>query len=247
MSPDPSAVSGASHGVTQVPDRLWVAMLARALPALVIALVITFSQESSASFGFVVFGAFALVTGILIGFEAIGIRRHPVRGLTFARSIVSALAGGAALVFGVVPHLATTGWFIWHLATWAFVTGLIELASSWFARRHPLFSRELLISGALTLLLGLLVAIVPPELNADYGGTEHIEGALTAIMQTTGLLGAYLAILAVVLIIEGITLRGITRRSAAITGGAGSTPGAASGGSSSEPSAASPAGEGPEA
>lgn len=238
---------GVAHGVTRVPERLWIAMLARALPAAVVALVITFTQVYSASFGFIVFGSFALVTGILIGFEAIGIRDHPVRGLTFARAIVSALAGGAALVFGVVPHLATIGWFIWHVAVWALVTGLIELASAWVARRRPLFARELLISGALTLIFCVLVALVPPELNASYGGTEHIEGALTAITQSSGLLGAYLAILAVVLIIEAITLRGITRRSAAITGGAGSRAGIAPEDETSEPTSSSPAGEGTEA
>lgn len=236
-----------THGVTAIPDRLWVAMLARALPAVVIALIITFSQESSVEFGFVAFGVFALVSGMLIGFEAIGVRGHPVRGLTFARSIVSVLAGGAALVSGVVTHVATTSSFIWHLAAWAFVTGAIELVSAWLSRRFPLFSRELLISGALTVLLGALVAIVPPELNESYGGVEHVEGALTAIMQITGFFGAYLAILAVVLIIEGITLRGITRRSAAITGGAGSPAVADTGGGVSESTSASPAGEGPEA
>lgn len=187
-------------------------MLVRAVPAAVVALVIIFTQQHTPSFGFIAFGAFALATGVLIGFEAVGIHGHPARGFTFARAIISALAGGAALVFGVVPHLATSSGFIWHVAIWAAATGLLELSSGLIVRRFPLFARELMISGALTLILAVLVAIVPPDLNASYGGTEGIEGALTAIVQSTGLLGAYLAVLAVVLTIEAITLRGITRR-----------------------------------
>ena len=202
----------AGHGVTRVPERLWVAMLVRALPAAVAAMVITFTQDHNPSFGFLVYGAFALATGVLIGFEAIGIPHHPARALTFARSIVSALAGGAALVFGAVPHLATPAGFIWHVAAWAIITGLLELAAGWVTRRLPLFSREVLISGALTLILGVLVAIIPPELSEQYGGVENVDGTLTASMQSIGYFGAYAAVLAVLLIIEALTLRGITRR-----------------------------------
>lgn len=203
------------HGVTRVPERLWVAMLVRALPAAITALVITFTQNHNASFGYLAFGGFALATGVLIGFEAIGIPGHPTRGLTFARSIVSALAGGSALVFGAVPHLATPAGFIWHVAVWAGITGLIELTSGLVARRLPLFSREVLISGALTLLVGILIAVIPPELNEQYGGLENVEGSLTASVQSIGYFGAYAAVLAMLLIIEALTLRGITRRAAA--------------------------------
>ena len=41
----------------------WVAPLARALPALVLGLVITFSQDHSARLGLTGFGVFAVVTG----------------------------------------------------------------------------------------------------------------------------------------------------------------------------------------
>lgn len=214
MTATPASTRPAGHGVTRVPERLWVAMLVRAVPAVVTALVITFTQDHNAAFGYTVFGAFALATGVLIGFEAIGIPGHPTRALTFTRAIISALAGGSALVFGVVPHLATPAGFIWHVAGWAAVTGLIELTSGIVARRYPLFSREVLISGALTLLLAILVAIVPPELNESYGGLESIDGALTASMQSVGYVGAYAAILAMLLIIEALTLRGLSRRTA---------------------------------
>ena len=44
----------------------WVAPLARAVPALVLGLVITFSQDHSAAFGIVGFGAFAVVTSAVL-------------------------------------------------------------------------------------------------------------------------------------------------------------------------------------
>ena len=205
----------AHHGVTRVPRRLWISMIVRAVPAAIIALVITFTQDHSASFGYLAFGGFALVTGVLVAFEAVGIRTHPARALAFTRGIVSALAGGSALVVGAIPHLASSLGFIIHVAGWAIVTGLLELASAWKVRRKPLFAREVMISGALTLLLGILVAIVPPELRQEYGGVEQIDGVLTASVQSIGYVGAYAAMLAVLLVIEGFTLRAITRQSTA--------------------------------
>ncbi|WP_146077870.1 hypothetical protein [Pseudoclavibacter sp. AY1F1] len=197
-------------GPTAVPERLWMSMIARAVPALIIAAVITFSQDHSASFGFVTFGAFALASGVLIGFEAVGFKDHPARALTFVRAIVSALAGGFALFMGTAEtEHATAAAFIATVATWALVTGALELVSARVGRATKFFSREVLITGAITVLLGLLVAIIPPDLRVDYGGLEQVEGTLTASVQTVGYVGAYLAVLGVLLVIEGITLRGI--------------------------------------
>lgn len=188
-------------------------MLMRAIPAVVVALVITFSQDHSALFGFYTFGPFALATGIIIGFEAVGLAGHPTRGVTFTRSIFSALVGGAALIFATAfSEQVTPASFIYFVAGWAFITGLLELLSAWIARNLKYFAREASFTGALTLLLGLLLVLLPPDLLQPYGGLENIEGALTASVQAVGYVGAYLAILAVMLIIEGFTLRAALKR-----------------------------------
>lgn len=196
-----------------LPESVWKSMLFRALPVLVGAFVITFSQDHNARFGFAVFGAVVLASGVITGFEAVGIKGHPLRPFVFARAIFSAIAGGFALFMATGGHdWATVGAFILTVAIWGIATGLLELIGSFLVRRHSLYAGEILVSGALTLLLGLIVAFVPPELNAGYGGMEQVEGALTADVQAIGFVGAYFALLGVLLVIEGISLRAAMRR-----------------------------------
>lgn len=196
-----------------LPDSLWKSMLFRALPALIGALVITFTQEHNARFGFIVFGAVALWSGVIVGFEAVGIKGHPLRGFVFSRSILGALAGGFSLFMGTGGHdWATVQSFIWTVAVWAIVTGGIELIAALIFRKQSMYRNEILLSGAITMLLGIIVAFVPPELDADYGGIENIEGSLTADVQAIGFVGAYFAVLGVLLVIEAISLRSALRR-----------------------------------
>lgn len=208
----------ADHGAG-VPRRAWVSMLARAVPALIAAAVITFSPDHSPWMGLTVFGGASLLGGILVAFEAIGIQRHPTRGLTFARGVLTAAAGAIALVLAAVHGLAApASALILLVAAWALVTGVIELIAGWRARRLGPLGRDAFATGALTLLLGLLVAIVPPDLRIEYGGVEQVEGALTASTQAVGLIGAYFALLGVLLIIEGLTLRIGDQRAGAAVG-----------------------------
>ncbi|MDO5053156.1 MAG: hypothetical protein Q4E05_09745 [Pseudoclavibacter sp.] len=210
MTARSEAPMGASS--PRVPERLWASMLVRAVPALVAALVITFAQDRQAAFVLVVFGGFALATGVLIGFEAIGIPGHPTRGITFARAVVTTLAGGTGLVLGTVPGAATPFALLVLIAAWAAVTGVLELLAGLIARRYPAFSRDVVISGALTLLLAVLVFLTPAELRQEYGGLEQIPGALTSPVQAAGFFGAYATVLCVLLVVEGLTLRAATRR-----------------------------------
>lgn len=211
----------------QAPRRLWVFLLARALPAVVIALVITFTQHHPVEFGFGVFGAYALVSGVLIGVEAFGVPGHPGRVPTALRGALTVVAGAVAIVVAAVPGLATAAGLILLLSLWAGSTGLLELLGAWLLRRssearietgsprasgpRSLLARQAAIAGSIALLLALLVATVPPELRLEYGGREQIEGALTAPMQAIGYFGAYAALLGVLLIIEGLTLRALSR------------------------------------
>lgn len=211
-----SGQPGRAVTAREVPARLWITMLVRAVPALAAALVITFTQERTPGFALTVFGAFALVTGVLIGFEAIGIPGHPTRGITFARAIVTTLAGGAALVLAAVPGGATPRSFLLLAMAWAAVTGALEMIAGLRARRSPAFSRDVMISGALTLLLALLLLWTPADLRQEYGGLEGVEGALTASVQAAGFFGAYATVLAVLLIIESLTLRGATGRDVSV-------------------------------
>lgn len=210
-----ASASSRDQRIRNLPDKLWLSMLFRALPAIIGALVITFSSDHSPRFGFAVFGAVALWTGIIVGFEAIGIKGHPLRPLVFTRSLITTVTGGFALFMATGGHdWATARAFILTISIWGIVTGLAELAGVPFIRKHAMYAGEIVISGALTLLLGVIVAFVPPELDAPYGGVEQVEGSLTASVQAVGMVGAYLAVLGVLLVIEAITLRSAQRKAA---------------------------------
>ena len=196
-----------------LPDSLWKSLLLRAIPVLIGAMVITFSPDHSPRFGFMVFGSVLLWTGVIVGFESVGIPKHPVRPLVFARSIVTAVTGGFSLFMATGGHdWATPRAFILTVSIWAILTGLIELAGVPICRRKRFYASEILLSGAVTLLLGVIVAFVPPDLDEEYGGIEQIEGSLTASVQAVGFVGAYFAVLGVLLIIEAISLRATLKR-----------------------------------
>lgn len=198
-----------------VSDALWKSMLFRALPAIVGALVITFTQDHNARFGFAVFGAVALWSGIIVGFEAVGIRGHALRAFVFTRSILGAVAGGYSLFMATGGHdWANVRNFILTVSIWALVTGAIEVVAAIVGRRKRFYSNEILLSGALTFLLGIIVAFVPPELDEEYGGLERVQGSLTAEVQAIGFVGAYFAVLGVLLVIEAFTLRAANIRRA---------------------------------
>lgn len=196
-----------------LPDSLWKSMLFRAVPVIIGAIVITFTQEHNARFGFAVFGTVALWSGIIVGFEAVGIKGHPLRAFVFARSILGAIVGGFSIFMATGGHdWANVRNFIWTVSIWALVTGAIELIAALVYRRETVYRNEIMLSGAITMLLGIIVAFVPPELDVEYGGLENVQGSLTADVQAIGFVGAYFAVLGVLLIIEAFTLRAALRR-----------------------------------
>lgn len=210
-----AATSTGTDTLRNLPENIWISLLFRALPALAGALVITFTQDHNARFGFAVFGAVVLWSGIIVGFEGIGVKGHPARVYVLIRSLLNVLAGGFSLFMATGGHdWATAQSFIITVASWGIATGIVELLAAFMSRKHAMYSSEILIAGALTLLLGVIVAFVPPELNDQYGGIEQIEGSLTADVQSIGFVGAYFAILGVLLVIEAISLRAALRRRA---------------------------------
>ncbi len=210
-----AATSTGADALRHLPESIWISLLFRAIPAIAGALVITFTQDHNARFGFAVFGAVVLWSGIIVGFEGIGVKGHPSRVLVMIRSLLDVLAGGFSLFMATGGHdWATTRSFIVTVAIWGILTGIVELIAAFVCRRHAMYSSEILIAGALTTLLGVIVAFVPPELNDQYGGIEQVEGSLTADVQAVGFVGAYFAILGVLLVIEAISLRAALRRRA---------------------------------
>jgi uncharacterized membrane protein HdeD (DUF308 family) len=140
----------------------------------------------------IVFGAYALVDGVLALVAALG-RRDPAETDRSSR-VWLGVQGAAGIVLGILALVwpgVTALALLWVIAVWAIVTGALEIIAAVRLRRE--LSREwlLALSGVLTVLFGLLLVIWPAT------------GALTLVV----LIGVSALIFGVTLIAFGLRLR----------------------------------------
>ena len=166
--------------------RYWTVPIARAVVALVPAAVITFNADHSADFGLIVFGAFALVSGLVTGllsWKTVTDARD--RSIFAIQGVVGVLAGVLALAL----NAGGLGFFLYIVSVWAAVTGALELYTGIRIRGRGQVARDWLVVGSITAVLALVFLLLPPH-------------AVVAV----GLLGAYLVIIGVYLVIAGVSL-----------------------------------------
>ena len=167
--------------------RYWTVPVARAIVAFVPAAVITFNADHSAEFGLLVFGAFAVVSGLVTGMLSWSrITDRTDRNIFAIQGAVGVLAGALALALHAAGGL---GFFLYIVSVWAAVTGFLELYPGIRVRGRGQVARDWLVVGALTAVLALVYLLLPPH-------------AVVAV----GLLGAYLVITGVYLVIAGVSL-----------------------------------------
>jgi uncharacterized membrane protein HdeD (DUF308 family) len=173
----PAAVTGA---------RYWTVPVARAVVALVPAAVITFNADHSAEFGLLVFGAFALVNGLVTAVLSWrGVTAAKDRSIFVIQGIVSIVAGVLALA---LPG-GGLSFFLYIVSVWAAVAGVLELYTGIRVRGRGQVARDWLVVGVLTAVLALVFLLLPPH-----------------AVVSVGLLGAYLVIIGVYLVIAGVSL-----------------------------------------
>lgn len=169
------------------------------MPALVLAVVITFSPDHSSPLGLIALGAYGVVGGAVVAWG--GVRSQGVE-----RAIL--LAQGAILIVVGIVALASTGgglpYLIFLLSSVAAISGFLEL---YLGLRGGPLRKDRLFAGVLTALLAIAVLIVPPGLEQPTAGVDGPTGVLTASTIVVGLLGAYLAVLGVYLVIAGLSLK----------------------------------------
>lgn len=163
-------------------------LAARALLALALGLAITFTAGHTAAFGLVAFGVYAVLSGLLLLVAWFG-PRAPVEARTSfrAQAAVTLAAGVAALALpgGGVAYL------VWVLSGWAIVTGALELVSGIRFRHRTASWADWTAVGALTVLLGLIALILPPDIADAFTGDRGVTGLLTSAIIVTGMLGAW--------------------------------------------------------
>jgi uncharacterized membrane protein HdeD (DUF308 family) len=181
----------------------WYPPLGRAIPALALAVVITFSADHSARLGLTTFGAFAVVSGLATAALLWRSRSTTAGRVQLVQSGLSVVAGVAALALtgGGLPYL------VFLLTFWAAVTGVLEFWLGLRRRRVDRAARDWMFAGGLTAVFAVAVLLVPPELSQPVTGAGGFESTLTASIVVVGLLGAYAAILGVFLVIGALSLK----------------------------------------
>jgi uncharacterized membrane protein HdeD (DUF308 family) len=104
-----------------------------------------------------VFGVFAIISGITAVVAAFRSTGEPGWGLLLFEGILGVLAGAIALVFPGITALA----FLYLLAAWAIITGILEviapLSFPMSAGRGVLMA----LAGVLSVVFGILIAAQP--------------------------------------------------------------------------------------
>jgi uncharacterized membrane protein HdeD (DUF308 family) len=182
-------------------DRSWSLILLRAVPAAAAALVVTFSADHSAYLGLIVLGSFAVFSGVIV---IAGALRHVYPRTAFGAQGAVLIAGGTvALVYndaGLPFLLVLTSVLLG-------ASGIIELVAGLRARGRVPGARDWVFVGGLSALAAIAVLLVP----VDFVDVITVPGKdvppLTASIMVVGLFGAYAAIVAVYLVIAGLSLK----------------------------------------
>jgi len=183
----------------------------RALPAAAIALVITFSADHSAYLGLIALGSFAVFSGVIIVAGAV---RGAYPRASFGVQGALLIAGG---VIALVFNDAGLPFLLVLTSVMLGATGIIELVAGLRARRANPAARDWIFIGGFSTLFAGAVLLVPVDFVDVITIPDKVVPPLTASVMLVGLLGAYAAIVAVYLVIAGLSLKWAPQASAAVT------------------------------
>lgn len=186
--------------------------LLRALFAAVAALMITFSSDHSAPVGLSVFSGFVLITALV---QVLAAWLVVPAGSRWSYVLLAAVGIVAGMVSGI-PAWRSDDLFFVVVSSWAIVSGGIEVLAGIRARRTGgMLSRDAISVGALGVLLGVVLLLIPAgflqEYTIDKAGTFVLSGIILGV----GMFGGYAAIVAVFLGIAGLTPKQIDAATAA--------------------------------
>src|SRR5262249_22012710 len=167
--------------------KYWWAVALRGAAAIIFGLVAMIWPSATVLVLVVLFGAYALVDGVFTLGSAIVGGGEP--GTSRIWMAVEGIAGIGIMTF-VWPGV-TTLVLLWLIAAWALVTGIVEIVAAVRLRREIQGEWMLALSGALSVLFGILLAVWPAS------------GALALVF----LIGAYAVVFGAVLVMLGLRLR----------------------------------------
>ena len=187
--------------MTTAPQRTWLFPVLRAIPAAVAALVITFSADHSAALGHLALGSFAVASGMIV--VAAALWGSAPRGPFLALGALL-LVGGVAAFVSAQAGLP----FLLFLTSAIFgATGILELVAGLRARGRAAAARDWIFVGAASALFAIAALLIPADYSQVITIPDKVVPALTASVILVGALGAYCAIVAVYLVIAGLSLK----------------------------------------
>jgi uncharacterized membrane protein HdeD (DUF308 family) len=168
----------------------WWALAIRGAIAILFGLAALLRPDIALQALILLFGAYALVDGV---FAVVGVfggtRGGTPRWLLLIEGIVGILAG---LIAFVLPGL-TAVVLLYLIAVWAIVTGIFEIASAIRLRQEITGEWALIIGGALSILFGVILAVIGP-----------VAGLLSLIW----LIGVYAVAFGILMLITSFQVRG---------------------------------------
>lgn len=176
----------------------WWSFVLRGLVGVLFGLLTLFRPGMALATLVYVFGFYAIADGvfnIIAAFRrgAATATSQPWWALLFS-GIVGIVAGFAALVYPGITALA----LLYVIAAWAVITGILEIGAAIRLRRHIQGEWLLALTGVMSLLFGVFIAIFPGL------------GALAVLTW----IGIFATVYGILLIALGLRLRSWTRRAA---------------------------------
>jgi uncharacterized membrane protein HdeD (DUF308 family) len=183
------ASSPLGRGVLPVLARNWWALVLRGLAAILFG-VLAFAWPGITLFVLVLFfGAYMLVDGIFAIVAAVRAAGEEDRWwLLLIQGILGVLAGLVAIFWPGLTALA----LLYFIAAWAIVTGIMEIVAAIRLRREIEGEWALALSGALSVLFGVLLVVLP---------------APAGLLSLVWLIGAYAVATGVLLLILAFRVR----------------------------------------
>ena len=166
----------------------WWALALRGVIAILFGLAALLRPGIALGALILLFGAYALVDGVLsiVGVFG-GTRARTPRWLLFLEGVVSILAGFIAFIFPGLTAIA----LLYLIAAWAVITGISEIATAIRLRREIQGEWALIFGGVISVLFGLILAVLPA----------------VGILSLIWLIGAYAVAFGILLLIVAFRVR----------------------------------------
>ncbi len=142
-----------------------------------------------------IFGAYALIDGVLALLAAVRAVQHDQQWW------VLALEGVVGVIIGLITFFSpgiTALVLLYYIAAWAIITGVLEIVEAIRLRREINNEWLLILAGLASLVFGIIVVAMPGA------------GALAVLW----IIGTYAIIFGILLIALGLRLRGMQERAA---------------------------------